>query len=658
MPVQYDLDNSFTSSEQEMIDAINAAGQRNGPSLTTIAMGIGAALLLYRKFMGRRMQEELSRAMTYPTTADAVAELATRVLGAYMPKWIPVLAINLAMGYNMGLKEVGASNPEWSMAAATKYAESLGEGINEVSVQAMSEGIRAQLNRGVPMRLAVDRTIEAFGVTPKTMKALVTMWTRTPQKAFTSTQRVNPVSDAIDTRIAKAIAERARVIGDTEARLSMNAAKAMYWAYQAENGDIPGAAEKEWITARDERTCVVCAPLHKVRVLVTEKFPSSIGPIMAPGVHPNCRCELRFHMNLNLSDLVDERELVGKSAWGVVHKALGTDDYDRDASGKFASSEQRGAKGAKKTPQRFKVYGENKLSQSAPEAPFKPAFQADGFKPAFDQSSFKPAFKPIEKPQESFKASEFATKAGFTAKERFQRMEAFKESQFQRNVEIAEQVKEAVAQDTDSAEARAYIVNMGGVLGEYAIEGDKAQTEEALRQIGYDIEDIFSDASTEFIETFEGSYSDTSSDVYNSMVHEPQMSINVGDGTVAHINRDHIMEMLINLHRGTDDTIKVEVSPSGSKHVYGGKSSTEVYSTSELLDAMGANAQNLVSLAIENVSTHAVAPSMDIDDVIPAEERTPLEQAIAEHHNAMMERPFDQELRNTVIWLDKNSLEG
>lgn len=365
MPVQYDTSadpTQYTSAEQKMVDAINAAGERNDNTLKSIAFGLGAAFILYRIYMQRRLKEEIAKEPRYLNSTDALTDLATRVSSKYVAKWIPTLAINLAVGYAQGLNEVRlGADPEWAKQASLAYAKSLGSGINDTSVQAFVEGIQGQVNRGVPMRVAVDRTIDAFGVAPRTMKSLVSLWTKKPTPKTTARATKMSIGDIIDSRIARAIDERAKVIGETESYLSMNAAKAMYWAYQAENGDLPATAEKEWITADDERTCAVCAPLHRTRVLVSEKFPSSIGFIMAPGVHPRCRCELRLHLNLDFSDLGSSNRLVMKRI--PIRKDRGGDLFNRDAQGQFAARESRAAS---KPQARFRVYGQTAEHNDAP----------------------------------------------------------------------------------------------------------------------------------------------------------------------------------------------------------------------------------------------------------------------------------------------------
>src|SRR6187431_1728048 len=124
MPIVYD----YTPQEQEMADAIGVAGEEwTGSAMSGAALGLGSAFLLYRLYMQRRIKEEILRNPQYATSAEAMAELISRISSMYIAKWIPTLAINLALGYAQGLKDVGATNPDWVQHAAATYAEKLGD---------------------------------------------------------------------------------------------------------------------------------------------------------------------------------------------------------------------------------------------------------------------------------------------------------------------------------------------------------------------------------------------------------------------------------------------------------------------------------------------------------------------------------------------------
>ena len=84
-------------------------------------------------------------------------------------------------------------------------------------------------------------------------------------------------------------------------------AKQTAWMWMQQQGVVDARAEKVWITAKDERTCKLCAPLHGKRAGVTEQFTlKDGGKIWVPGVHVNCRCQVRL-----VEPMVVQKDLTG-----------------------------------------------------------------------------------------------------------------------------------------------------------------------------------------------------------------------------------------------------------------------------------------------------------------------------------------------------------
>lgn len=76
---------------------------------------------------------------------------------------------------------------------------------------------------------------------------------------------------------------RAEVIARTETAAAYSRGSLL--AYE-QSGVV---SHVEWLTAEDELTCPVCAPLNGVRAKLGAPFP---GGIYFPPAHPNCRCAL------------------------------------------------------------------------------------------------------------------------------------------------------------------------------------------------------------------------------------------------------------------------------------------------------------------------------------------------------------------------------
>lgn len=349
----------FNETEERLAAEVNAAGKQ-ADNLKGVGIALAGAYLLYRAYMWRRLREETAERTP---AADDLWNLSNRIFKNQLTRIAVTLVPALISGYSIGLRQAqqGQITQDWMTKAAEDYAVRLMENLHETSGQALIEGYQAQLNRRVAARAALDRTIDAFGVTPRTMKAVVNVYVAPPlEPTLTAAPQPNRTKDRVDTMVARAIMTRARDIGDTEAHAAKNQAKAIVWLYLQQEGRLPADATKMWVTARDERVCPTCGPLHKVQVGLAEKFTVPGGQeVWSPSLHPNCRCDIVLRgaaRPITVGEFLKETEapeLVAKSVWGVVSKAVGTDPYDRDRSGRFASQESRQRRVSYKEPEEF-----------------------------------------------------------------------------------------------------------------------------------------------------------------------------------------------------------------------------------------------------------------------------------------------------------------
>jgi SPP1 gp7 family putative phage head morphogenesis protein len=81
--------------------------------------------------------------------------------------------------------------------------------------------------------------------------------------------------------------QRAERIARTEIAEAANQGRLLSWQEANAQGLLPVGTTKKWVTALDERTCPICAPLNGKIVAWDAEF--SIGKQM-PTAHPNCRC--------------------------------------------------------------------------------------------------------------------------------------------------------------------------------------------------------------------------------------------------------------------------------------------------------------------------------------------------------------------------------
>ena len=326
----------LTPQEQALAARIDAAPNSN---IKEIALALGSAFLLYRLYMKRRLLQEMKD--QDPSNLELVAG---SIYTAFIPQMVRLFAPHLVQGYLIGVKEAkyGDISHEYLLDIAEAYTIDLGGHLNEVSLDAAVQGYTRQVNRRVPARKAVQNVISAYGVPNRTMNSLIGVWTSEDTKVLSSM----PAKSARDARAAqiidKALAQRGAQIGDTESWAARGQAKQLVWMYSLQKGLIPEGSTKIWRTAKDERVCPVCGPLHKSEVPLDEPFSTDAGKIWSPPLHPRCRCDVDLAFDvLGEFKPVREEELVGK--------AFRDDPYDRDRRGRFARTETR-TKPIKLTP--------------------------------------------------------------------------------------------------------------------------------------------------------------------------------------------------------------------------------------------------------------------------------------------------------------------
>ena len=85
------------------------------------------------------------------------------------------------------------------------------------------------------------------------------------------------------------VRKRAEMIARTENAIAQNQGRVEGWRQADRAGLVDPASYKMWITAGDERTCDICAPMDGEIVAWTATFSNGLEK---PIVHPNCRCKV------------------------------------------------------------------------------------------------------------------------------------------------------------------------------------------------------------------------------------------------------------------------------------------------------------------------------------------------------------------------------
>jgi Phage Mu protein F like protein len=262
-----------------------------GAFLGSPAEALEASLAVIRAAMVDQMRAEI-RGIAAPTHAQLlrIADLAWQgMFWRYRKVSAPVIADAYIRAYRAA--EAGDVPMSVIYDLADKHAEKIGDYFHVSSREGLADGFNTLVNRRVPAKAAADRVLDAYGLTPRQMRAYVS-----------ASQFETPVSDVMPRSIKakarayidKAFTGRVRKLSRQEEHNIDQQAQQFAWMWLQDKGRLSEQAQKLWITAKDERVCLVCGPLHGKRVKVNERFKTAQGDFWTPGLHPNCRCVVRL----------------------------------------------------------------------------------------------------------------------------------------------------------------------------------------------------------------------------------------------------------------------------------------------------------------------------------------------------------------------------
>lgn len=254
------------------------------------------ALLAYRLFAMRRARDELLNAtVVNETVIRQVLDAAWQV---YFPVFRRATGPMIAEAYIRAFRNVEQGNVPIQLiyTLANEHADRVGVYFNDTSNDAMVQGFNTFVNRQVPQRAAIERVIDAYGLSPRQMSGYTSAAQLYPSKMETSTPK--GVKAKIKSYIGKSIADRLNVFKRQEAHNLDMQAQQVAWMWLVENNKLPGTAEKMWLTAADEKVCKICGPMNKKKVAVNARFELPNGNrLYVPGAHVNCRCQVRLQVN-------------------------------------------------------------------------------------------------------------------------------------------------------------------------------------------------------------------------------------------------------------------------------------------------------------------------------------------------------------------------
>lgn len=215
----------------------------------------------------------------------------------FAPRFIKISGPQIAMAYTTALQAVnaGAIDPRYVESLASEHARRLTSYFHESSRDAVAEAFNTYVNRKVPVRVAADRALSAYGLSSRQIRGYTANVALFDTKI--SSNVFHRAEAAAMEYVAKSLRSRIGNFAKQEEHNLDQQAEQIAWLWMVDHNQLPENAEKIWLTAKDEMTCKICAPMHGKVVKVGERFELPNRTLLwVPGVHPNCRCKVRFRV--------------------------------------------------------------------------------------------------------------------------------------------------------------------------------------------------------------------------------------------------------------------------------------------------------------------------------------------------------------------------
>lgn len=172
--------------------------------------------------------------------------------------------------------------------------ERTGDLIKEISGEtknAVREIIKRTYKDGIGPDAAAKQIKNIVGLTTRQALAVENYYT----KLLADGIKPTTAADKAKAYSKRLIDFRAETIARTELMRSMNEGHQAFIS-EAIKRDLldENEWEKVWWTAKDERVCPLCGPLHGETVGAKDTFTTPNGQLMAGPLHPRCRCVVLF----------------------------------------------------------------------------------------------------------------------------------------------------------------------------------------------------------------------------------------------------------------------------------------------------------------------------------------------------------------------------
>jgi SPP1 gp7 family putative phage head morphogenesis protein len=269
------------------------------PNYAPLALALGGAFLTAVVLTARAARKDAPS-----SPEEAQRSLAETIDQVFIPTFVQQATPALLRMYTEAGRAAG------SLAAG--HADHLADLLGAPSGEAVVTGWQQQIMGGQQPMVAWRRVLAGFGLTPRDMKTFLAA------DSGDTSPRSGIVGPRATETLQRLLTKRADTIGRDEMFAATSMARVLGWVSQQATGALPRAAKKKWVTAGDERVCPTCGPMDGKVVRLDEPFIMPNGvKLLAPMVHPNCRCT---------AALVNPRRVVISKA-GTVRSPEGEEKY-------------------------------------------------------------------------------------------------------------------------------------------------------------------------------------------------------------------------------------------------------------------------------------------------------------------------------------------
>lgn len=173
---------------------------------------------------------------------------------------------------------------------ARTYAGRLVQGLTRESQKAMADAIAEMIRLQIPPREGARLLRQMLGLHPRFARAVVNFRQDLAQQGYADTY----IRQKADEYAKRLLNHRAEVVARTESLRAVQEGQRQSFQQAVEQGVLrPDRTRRQWVTANDERVCVICGPMDGATTPLDEPWQTPAGPLDIPtDSHPQCRCSV------------------------------------------------------------------------------------------------------------------------------------------------------------------------------------------------------------------------------------------------------------------------------------------------------------------------------------------------------------------------------